>query len=53
MTTKTGLSIAVPLRPPPPDTWRRRLADWLSGWSVCIRERAALRLAPWLDQGER
>lgn len=33
-------------------TRRQRLAVWLSGWSVTVRERLALRLAPWLDRGE-
>lgn len=28
---------------------RRKLADWWSGWLCHWRERAALRLAPWLD----
>lgn len=28
---------------------RRKLADWWGGWLCHWRERAALRLAPWLD----
>lgn len=31
-------------------TFRRRLADSLSGWLYYWRERLALRLAPWLGE---